>query len=217
MMDQDTIERLQQLFMIGEFNPISLRALPSKGVGALNETFTAADFPLVNDRWKAFATRAEKLNCDGYNIYTCLNPIACDFIRGAVCDKDIAQRRLLLIDLDRVGTHLAPATNKEIDAAHTLADKIERWFLGIGESRPTRVMSGNGVHLYYHLADLPNDDETHILLRSYLKSLAQNFNTDCVAVDTVVHNASRITKVPGTIARKGIESDERPYRKACFV
>jgi hypothetical protein len=49
------------------------------------------------------------------------------------------------------------------------------------------------------------------------KGLADKFDNNIVKVDTSVFNASRITKVVGTIARKGIESEGRPYRKACML
>jgi hypothetical protein len=50
-----------------------------------------------------------------------------------------------------------------------------------------------------------------------LQSLADIFNTDSVEVDTKVSDAGRITKIPGTIARKGKESADRPYRQAVVV
>jgi hypothetical protein len=56
-----------------------------------------------------------------------------------------------------------------------------------------------------------------------LKVFAAKYDTDTVKVDTGVYNASRITKVPGTVARKGIEVPdptgyiERYYRMASVV
>jgi hypothetical protein len=47
--------------------------------------------------------------------------------------------------------------------------------------------------------------------------LATKFDNDTVGVDRVVYNAGRITKIPGTIARKGVESEGRPYRMAMIV
>ena len=43
------------------------------------------------------------------------------------------------------------------------------------------------------------------------------FDTETHKVDTTVHNASRITKMIGTVARKGKESAGRPYRKAKMI
>ena len=50
-----------------------------------------------------------------------------------------------------------------------------------------------------------------------LHELARKFNNGIVAVDTVVYNASRISKVPGTIARKGLNTAERPHRMAVVL
>jgi len=51
-------------------------------------------------------------------------------------------------------------------------------------------------------------------VQSLLKQLAAEFDNATVKIDTTVFNASRITKVVGTIARKGMESQGRPYRMA---
>jgi hypothetical protein len=47
-----------------------------------------------------------------------------------------------------------------------------------------------------------------------LHRLADRFDNDVVKIDTSVYNASRITKVVGTVARKGAEGPARPYRVA---
>ena len=80
--------------------------------------------------------------------------------------------------------------------------------------KPIRVFSGNGCHLYLPLANLPNTEETREHCHSILLRLARKFNTGSVNVDTSVANASRITKLPGTVARKGLESEGRAYQLA---
>jgi hypothetical protein len=67
------------------------------------------------------------------------------------------------------------------------------------------------------MPEFENDEESKKFVQSFLKSLAEKFDNDIVKVDTSVFNASRITKVVGTIARKGIESEGRPYRMACML
>jgi len=47
-----------------------------------------------------------------------------------------------------------------------------------------------------------------------LHDLASRFDNSVVGIDKAVFNASRITKVPGTVMRKGQETPERPYRVA---
>ena len=78
-------------------------------------------------------------------------------------------------------------------------------------------MSGNGYHLYYELNKMPNDEKTKRLAEGILHELANKFNNNIVAVDTCVFNASRISKVPGTIARKGPNTTERPHRMAVVL
>lgn len=143
-----------------------------------------------------------------------MNPVRHDFSGKAVRDEDIEFRDLLLIDLDREGKTDVPATDEEIAAATQLADKIAAFLQAQGWDEPLRMMSGNGMHLYVVLDRLPNDDASRDRVKALLGELALEFNTDAVKVDTAVYNASRITKVPGTVARKGEESEGRPYRMA---
>jgi hypothetical protein len=162
----------------------------------------------------AFEDRAFELNRAGYNIYTTLNPVKPDFYGMAAKDADILHRSLLLIDIDRVGNTKQPATDDEVGRALILADAISAFLADNGWPSPALMMSGNGAHLYYRLPDLPNTDQSTALVKGVLQTLSQKFDSDDFAVDTSVFNASRITKVPGTIARKGQETEERPYRMA---
>jgi len=91
---------------------------------------------------------------------------------------------------------------------------IERFLANRDWPEPTWLMSGNGYHLYFILSDCENSKENSTLIQRVLKGLARRFDNEAVKVDTTVYNASRITKVPGTLMRKGIESDGRPYRIA---
>lgn len=212
------IERLQALFQIGEHNPITLRAIHAgKREPVLNYNFLASDFPSVVTRWEAFVEQATALNRQAYNIYTCLNPINEEFQSGAVTDGDIACRRLLLIDLDRADKCNAPASDDEIRSAVLVADDIENWLGDLSDSVPTRIMSGNGIHLYYQMEETRNDIDGRNRVRNLLRDLAERFDTPTIKIDTSVSNASRITKVPGTIARKGVATNERPYREASFL
>ena len=154
------------------------------------------------------------LNADGYNIYTVMNPIKLTFTGYAARDDDIAYRDLLLVDIDRAVKKVEPANDAEVEAARLIANAIKCCLTERGFSDPLRVMSGNGHHLYYVLKDVPNTPETTSTVQQVLHNLAAKFDNADVKVDTAVYNASRITKVPGTIMRKGMESAGRPYRMA---
>jgi hypothetical protein len=214
----DETRKMWSIFAVGAKNPISLRAIWPKRAGPseppVNVTFTAADFPDIDDRRAAFEADALRLNQQGYNVYVVMNPIRPGFSGKAVSDRDIEFRDLLLIDLDRAGKTDCPASDDEIEAAAQLADKIAARLQAQGWDEPLRMMSGNGVHLYLVLDQLPNDDASRDKVQALLGELALEFNTDAVKVDTTVYNAGRITKVPGTVARKGEESEGRPYRMA---
>ncbi len=220
------LAKMWAIFPIGQANPISIRAISPKGASTFllpeNVTFNAAEFPELDDRKQAFADAALRLNEFGYNVYIVLNQIKTSFAgdtrnRIAVSDQDIASRQRLLIDLDRTGTLLAPASDAEISEAADVADEISSHLGSLYGLESFKVMSGNGIHLYLPLDDIPNDPASNSCCQAMLKALARRFNTDNIKVDQTVYNASRITKVPGTIARKGCETAERPFRMACVL
>ncbi|MDA9902576.1 PriCT-2 domain-containing protein [Gammaproteobacteria bacterium] len=149
----------------------------------------------------------------GYNVYGVFNDIAECFVGSNVTDKDIEARRYVLIDIDRVEKADCPATDAEVQHAIDLSHAIGHFMSDCGWAQPLAVMSGNGVHLYYELNYAPNTPELTEKIRALLQSLGDKFDNRHVKVDRGVYNASRITKVIGTTAKKGIESPGRPYRK----
>lgn len=129
-------------------------------------------------------------------------------------DEDITRRHWLLIDLDPSSPERGPndsATDAEKEAARLKMEEVFEWLRALGFPEPIFADSGNGWHLLFAL-DLPNDDESHQLIRDFLNALSKRFSDDHVAVDISVHNASRITKLYGTLARKGADRPERPHR-----
>lgn len=160
---------------------------------------------------------------------------------GTVADKDIDRRAWLLVDFDpdrkdpATGETLferdpktgevvkgkdgkpkklkCPSTDEELAVALARRDQVAAWLGGRAWPQPATGLSANGGHLLYRL-DLPNDDEATRLLASVLRALADRFGDDLVEVDTSVFNASRITKLYGTIAKKGTATEARPYRRS---
>ena len=90
-----------------------------------------------------------------------------------------------------------------------------------GWPAPVVADSGNGYHLLYRLAEdvpvaavpVPADDPVRRLLRH----LAAKFDTAHAAIDTSVFNPGRIVKLPGTKARKGPGTPDRPHRRASLL
>lgn len=224
------MSKMWGLFPVGQDNPIHLRAIWGKGVpghqAVKNITFTAAKYPAVTDRQRAFENKALALNQQGYNNYTCFNLIS-PYFKGdesnslSVSDADIVCRRYLLIDFDRFNTS-QPATDDEIDEVFKVAHELEKDAFYDKGYEPITVCSGNGAHIYLPI-ELDNDGGGKALCQKLLKTFAEKYDTDAVKVDTGVFNASRITKVPGTVARKGVEVpdptgfNERYYRIARVV
>jgi hypothetical protein len=210
-----------EIFEIRPDDVIEIRALWPKIPGQSKPTqtrhFYVFQHPSVDACRSAVEATALQLNRAGYNTYIVMNPLRPEFDGRNARKEDILHRRLLLIDLDRSGTRDDPATAQELDAALAVAKSIMTFTANFGLPEPSVVMSGNGYHLYYRLADLPNTLETTMLIEDTLQKFAQNFTTDSIEVDTKVSDAGRMTKIPGTIARKGHESTERPYRQAVVV
>ncbi|MEY3978762.1 MAG: hypothetical protein RLZZ375_191 [Pseudomonadota bacterium] len=213
------LKKTWRLIAVGENSLLELRAIWPKGIPdpkpAHSVHFTVKDYESIAACKAAFEAKALELNKQGFNVYTVMNPIREDFKGpGAAKDDDIRYRDLLLIDIDRIGDTSSPANQAELNAAKVLALEIREYLAKRDWPKPIILMSANGYHLYYILEGIPNDFDSASLIRQFLKNLANRFDNSLVGVDTVVYNASRITKVPGTIARKGMEAVDRPYRMA---
>lgn len=217
----DEVAKMWGLFPLDADAPIHLRGIWPKGIQVskppINLIFTPAEYSNPLDRMQAFADAAITRNAEGYNIYTCFNPILPGHTANSVGDADIRCRNAILIDIDRLGSLVASATDDEITAAEKMADKVTSYLFEERGLSVSRVMSGNGVHLYLPLDAVPNDCASNRRCKQFLKYLATRFDNDFVKVDTAVFNASRITKVPGTMMRKGIETVDRPHRMAHVV
>lgn len=210
---QTEIKKLWLYKPVNSKSILELRAIaPNKPI--IIKVFKAAQYNDIEALKQAFEDEAIRLNHQGYNIYFVMNSIKESFNGYSVKDEDIECRDLLLIDIDRVASTKEPANQAELDAANSLSEDISTHLIEWGWGEPIKVLSGNGYHLYYTLGQLSNDSEHKELVESSLKELANKFDNSLVKVDTCVFNASRITKVPGTIAYKGKGSLDRPYRMA---
>jgi hypothetical protein len=216
---RNEIKKVWYILALGNDSVLELRALWPKGAssmkGAVVNHICARDYQTLDDCRSAFEEKALQLNTSGYNVYTVMNPIHTQFSGGgSATDADIQYHDLLLIDIDRTGDTSCPATQADLDAANDLANQVREFMTANGCGDSIKVMSGNGYHLYFTLDGIDNKKEDTALVQRLLKNLAARFDNEYVSVDTTVYNPSRITKVPGTIMRKGIASEGRPYRCA---
>ena len=146
-------------------------------------------------------------------IYWSLNALRADLTRAA-SDRDVIGRRWFLVDIDPVRpSEDAPANEAERGQVAVVAGAIISHLSGLGWPDPIVVDSGNGIQLLYRV-DLPATDLARQWIRAVLVRLSERFTGPGATVDTTVHNASRIARLPGTWNRKGEQSADRPYRMA---
>ena len=148
-------------------------------------------------------------------IYCTLNPVK-PIAGKAAKDKDVVHRRRLLVDCDPVRPADTSATDDEHQSALERVVAIRDWLTEQGWPLPVVADSSNGGHLIYAI-DLPNDKAADDLVHRCLKALKARFSDDAVGVDTTVKNASRITKIYGTVSRKGDNTPERPHRRSRLI
>lgn len=155
-------------------------------------------------------------------IYFTLNPVKPDLLpraanrvvqraKNTTADADIERRCWFPIDFDPVRPAGISSTDEEHQAAHSMAKEVQQFLAGKGWIEPIVADSGNGAHLLYPI-DLPNDDESTMLIKQALEALDFQFSNEKVNVDKSVFNAARIWKLYGTMAGKGDHTDERPHR-----
>lgn len=178
---------------------------------------------------EAFVRAASHWSGYAEAVYITLNPVlrdllarACnrmeDWAEFATADADILQRRWLLIDLDPIRPAKISASSEEHRAAHQRAQDLRGWITAQGGPEPIYADSGNGAHLLYRL-DCPNDPRHEEKVKGALKALASQFDDERVKVDTGTFNASRVSKVYGTLACKGdsVPEIDRVWRMARLI
>lgn len=136
--------------------------------------------------------------------------------KSTTTDGDITRRKLVLIDLDPNRAAGISASDAEFEKAHLKAVAIYRYLMNEGFKEPLITKSGNGWHIYV-ACDMPNDDEHNELIKRFLQSLGKTFSDGEVEIDEKVFNPARIDKLIGTWAKKGANSQERPWRLATIV
>lgn len=139
-----------------------------------------------------------------------------DFAKHTTADSDIIRRRLLLVDIDPCRSSGISSTDEELEYANEVAEKV-RTFLTENEfPQPVKACSGNGYHLLYKL-DLPNTKEITDMIKGFLHALDSKFSTEKAKVDKANYNPARITKLYGSIACKGDNTETRPHRRSRIV
>lgn len=165
---------------------------------------------------------------DNLNVYFVLNSIseACysreqmDSIiekpKNTTSDNDIIRRDWLLIDIDTKRATGVSSSIEEKEKSKVVANKVYQFLKDFGFAAPICADSGNGYHLLYKI-DLEATEAIKTMLQVVLQVLDMYFSNDTAEIDKTVFNASRITKMYGTFARKGKDSEDRPHRESRII
>jgi hypothetical protein len=131
-------------------------------------------------------------------------------------DADIERRYWLPVDFDPIRPAEISSSDEEHDAALAKAKECREWLRERQWPDPVYADSGNGAHLVYPI-DLPNNEKTRDMIEQLLEALAAQFNNNKVTIDKKNFNAARIWKAYGTVARKGANVPERPWRRSAIL
>lgn len=137
-------------------------------------------------------------------------------VKTATGDNDIVLRDWILVDLDPVRPKDTSSTQEQLNKALEKSGKIHNFLLEQGFPRSVIGFSGNGYHLLYRIKMIP-DAESKELLKHFLMALDELFSDDEVKVDQVNFNESRVCKLYGTKAQKGLDTPERPHRMSKLI
>lgn len=176
-----------------------------------------------HDHLAGMAAAAAELEHHASGVYLVANPVSPDRLaarpnataRAGTGDTTqaahVVGREALLVDFDPVRPGGVSATEAEKGRAAKLAGRVWRHLGGLGWPAPLVADSGNGMHLIYRV-NLPVEDGG--LVRRVLQALAARFDTDGCKIDRAVHDPARLVKIPGTLARKGEPTPDRPHRRS---
>lgn len=221
----DAIAMMRSIWRCGDVRELRAFGVPDrKGADFKNPILSGYyDDP---ERMAAEAVRLSELGAEA--VYYTPNPCHPDCLARAVNrtrrvkkgettqDTQITRRAALLIDADPVRLTGISSTDGEHDASRRRIWQVTDALEVAGWPAPIVVDSGNGHHALYAL-DLANDDAALELVRGALAGLAAAHSDAVVGIDVSVCNASRIFKVPGTWARKGDHTEQRPHRLSRMV
>ena len=131
-------------------------------------------------------------------------------------DGDIVHRRWVLCDFDPVRRSGTNSTDEQLGFAHQKAQAVFRFLRDRGFSEPVICKSGNGYHCLYRI-DAPATDEVTEVIKGFFKYMSSIFTDDKVDFDEKNFNAARISKLYGTMAKKGANIEEMPWRMSDII
>jgi hypothetical protein len=134
---------------------------------------------------------------------------------NSVSNDDVAEYSHLFIDCDPARPTGVSSTDGEKQAARQVADRM-REFFSLRAIPSSLGDSGNGSHVIPPLK-IPNTSDAPQLIQRVLQALKALFSTPQVKIDLTTYNPARIIKAYGTVARKGPNTPERPWRLSRII
>lgn len=136
--------------------------------------------------------------------------------KAATSDTDVKGYSWFFIDMDPERISDTSSTDEQLRMSFEKAKAVEEYLAEQGFTKPIKAISGNGAHLLYPIR-IKNDPEGIQIIKSCLEAIAERFTDEAVKIDTVNFNPSRICKLYGTLAQKGSNSAENPYRMSRII
>lgn len=130
---------------------------------------------------------------------------------GGIADGDIVKRRWVMLDFDPVRPSNTSSTEEQLEKAKQVAQRVWDFLFYNGFYDYVGCLSGNGYHIMLP-CDMVVNEQTDRLVKDFIKVISMLFSTQDVEIDVAVSNRSRLTKLYGTLAMKGENSELTPHR-----
>lgn len=216
-MDKINQEVLKTIKLIAEGEFVEVRMLNVPSGGTVSGYFN--DYDKLEKAIRRYDGRI--------NIFFTLNPLIDGvetrsinklkkYAKQTTSDNEISCRKWILIDLDSKRPAGISATDEEVRFSEMKSKEVKAYLSEIGFSEPIYAFSGNGYHLLLPV-EMPNDDDSRKIVKAFLEMLAKRFTDEHVEVDKTTYNSARITKLYGTMACKGENTESRPHRRSYVI
>lgn len=137
-------------------------------------------------------------------------------VSNTTTDKDIEGIKWIFLDFDANHSAGIGSTDAQVELAKNKAHEVCKFLRENGFSKPVVGMSGNGFHAYIR-CNLANNEESEQLIKRFTSALGMLFSDENIKIDPSVKNAARLGKIFGSMARKGRNSKDRPWRYSRLV
>jgi hypothetical protein len=129
-------------------------------------------------------------------------------------NEDVTERHWIAVDCDRRENRKSPATGEERVRILQVAESVREFTRSLGWPDPTILDTGNGYQVLYRTR-MPRDDNGTVY-RAVL-AIKRKCETGSVEIDLGPTKPLLMVRVPGTLNRKGRETEGRPYWRANVV